>query len=192
MNHCCTSGSKHIWNIIKNSRYLSDDLKKVVDPVISCNAFMAHPENLLLSMLADEKRHIRELAVRRIIKARGSSSTVECLRLVVRKLNLRANQYIDMIDWFKCDVTEPPITADLTVEDLKSIAENGSIKDLQIYKFPCHIQSVERCVKLVSEAANTVCGSRNRDGFIRKTIASWAIMPSFQHKAGYKMMQFTA
>ncbi|GBM45780.1 hypothetical protein AVEN_208098-1 [Araneus ventricosus] len=77
MNHSCTSGSKHLWNVIKNSRFFSDDLKKVADPVISRNAFMAHPENLLLCVMADEKRHIRELAVRRIIKARGSSSTVE-------------------------------------------------------------------------------------------------------------------
>ncbi|GBN60911.1 hypothetical protein AVEN_30647-1 [Araneus ventricosus] len=79
--------------------YYADDLKKVVDPVIYRNAFMAHPENLLLSMLADERWHIRELAVRRIIKKRGSSSTVERRRFVVPKLNLKANQFIDMIDF---------------------------------------------------------------------------------------------
>lgn len=49
-----------------------------------------------------------------------------------------------MIDWFKCDVTMSPTTADDTVEELNSNAENGSIKDLQIYKFPCHTQTVER------------------------------------------------
>ncbi|GBN26634.1 hypothetical protein AVEN_102707-1 [Araneus ventricosus] len=163
MNNSCKSGSKHLWNVIKYSRYLSDDLKKVVDPVISRNSFMAHPENLLLSMLADERRHIRQLTVRLIIKARGSSSTVERRRFVVPKPNFKVNQYIDMIDWFKCNVTEPPITVDLTVEELKSIAENGSVKDLQIYKFPCHTQSVERCIKLVAETASMVCESHNRD-----------------------------
>ncbi|GBM01118.1 hypothetical protein AVEN_27220-1 [Araneus ventricosus] len=61
-------------------------------------------------MLADERRHIRELDVRSIIKARGSSSTVQRRLFVVPKLNFKANQYIDMIDWFKCDVTEPPLT----------------------------------------------------------------------------------
>ncbi|GBN71692.1 hypothetical protein AVEN_162476-1 [Araneus ventricosus] len=123
MNHSCTSGSKHLWNVIKNSRFLSDDLKKVVDSEISRNAFMAHPENLLLSMLADDRRHIRELAVHWIIKARGSS-TIERRRFVVPNQNFKCNQYINMIDWFKCDVTELPITADLTVKELKSIAEN--------------------------------------------------------------------
>ncbi|GBM13456.1 hypothetical protein AVEN_40400-1 [Araneus ventricosus] len=93
-----------------------------------------------------------------------------------------------MIDLFKYDVTEPPITADLTVEELKSIAENGSIKDLQFYKFPCHTQSVGHCVKLVTEAASTFCLSHDRDSFIRNTMASQAIMPSFEHKANCKMV----
>ncbi|GBN25375.1 hypothetical protein AVEN_61755-1 [Araneus ventricosus] len=121
-------------------------------------------------MLADERRHIG-VAVRRTIRARGSSSTVKRRRFVVPKLNFKVKQYIDVIDWFKCDVTEPPITSDLTVEELKSVAKNGSKKDLQIYKFPCYTQSVERCVKLVTEDASTACGSHNRDGFNRNTMA---------------------
>ncbi|GBN44838.1 hypothetical protein AVEN_142295-1 [Araneus ventricosus] len=159
-----------------------------MDPVISRNAFMAHLENLLLNTLAEERRHIRELAVRRIIKARESTPTVDRRRLVVPKLNFKAKQYIDMIDWFKCDVTEPPIADDLTIEELKSIAENASIKDLQTYKFPCHTQTVERCVKLMTEVTSTVCGSHNRDGYVRKTMASRQIMHSFEHKANCKMM----
>ncbi|GBO11158.1 hypothetical protein AVEN_51075-1 [Araneus ventricosus] len=136
MNHSCTSGSKHLWNIIKNWKYLSDDLKKVVDPVNSRNAFMALRETLLLSMLVDERRHIRELAVRRIIKARGSYSTFERRRFVVPKLNFKANQSLDMIDWFKCFVTEPRIIAELAVEELKSTAETGHLayKGLAFYK----------------------------------------------------------
>ncbi|GBM22069.1 hypothetical protein AVEN_137378-1 [Araneus ventricosus] len=93
-----------------------------------------------------------------------------------------------MIYWFKCDVTEPPITTDPTVEELNTIAENGSTKDIQIYKFPCHTLSVERSAKLVTEALSTVCGSHNRVGFIRNTMALRTIMPSFEHKANYKMM----
>ncbi|GBL88638.1 hypothetical protein AVEN_195634-1 [Araneus ventricosus] len=49
MNHSYTSGSKHLWNVIKNSRHLTEDLKKVVDPVISRNALTAHSEKLLLT-----------------------------------------------------------------------------------------------------------------------------------------------
>ncbi|GBM64934.1 hypothetical protein AVEN_66125-1 [Araneus ventricosus] len=146
---------------------------------------MTHPENLLLNVLADKRRHSRELAFRRIIKARGSSITVEISFFVVPKLNFKANQCSVMINWFKRDGTEPPITADLTVEEQKSIAQN-------VFKYPFHTQSVERCVKLVTEAASTVCGSHKRDGFIKNTMASRAIMISYEHKANYKMMYFTA
>ncbi|GBO28440.1 hypothetical protein AVEN_114644-1 [Araneus ventricosus] len=45
---------------------------------------------------------------------------------VVPKLNLRPNQYIDMIDWFKCDVPEPPITTDLTVEEQRIVGVFGN------------------------------------------------------------------
>ncbi|GBO17472.1 hypothetical protein AVEN_199727-1, partial [Araneus ventricosus] len=135
MNHSCTSGSKLLCNLIKNSRFLSDDLKKVVDPVISLERSCCSPDY--------QGKRIFFLDNRR--------------RFVVPKLNFKANQYIDMIDWFKCDVAEPSITADLTVEELKSIAENGSIKDIQIYKFPCHTRSVERYEKIVTETASTVC-----------------------------------
>ncbi|GBM20948.1 hypothetical protein AVEN_253740-1 [Araneus ventricosus] len=130
MNHSCKSGSKHL---LERNQKLEVFIRRPEKGGESCNfsqRFMSHPEYLLLSMLAEERRHIRELGVRRIIKERGSSSTVERRRFVIPKLNFKANQYIDMIDWLKCDVTEPLITADLTVEELKSIAENGSTKDL--------------------------------------------------------------
>lgn len=113
-----------------NSRYLSDDLKKVVDHESSRNAFIAHTENLLLSMLADERRHIQELTVLPIIKTKRYSSTVEPLRFVVPKVNFKANQYIDMIDWFKCDVTDSQFTNYPTVNEIKSKTENGSMKDM--------------------------------------------------------------
>lgn len=131
ISHSCTSVSKHLCNVIKNSRYLSDHLKKVMDPVISRSAFMAHPETLLPGMFADERRHIQELVVRRIIKVRELSFTVERRHFVVPNLNFKASPYIDMIDWFKCDITGSAIAAYLTVEELKSIADNGSI---MIYK----------------------------------------------------------
>ena len=69
-----TDGPKHVFDLIKSSRFLPENLIKVIDPVIERNAFFAHPENLLLSMIVDERAHIRELGLRRIIKARAVSS----------------------------------------------------------------------------------------------------------------------
>jgi len=53
---------KHLYQAIVSTRYLSQDLKAVIDPVIEQNAYFAHPEYLLLAKAMDERRHARELA----------------------------------------------------------------------------------------------------------------------------------
>ncbi|GBP00984.1 hypothetical protein EVAR_2278_1 [Eumeta japonica] len=83
------------------------DLKCIVETVIQRNGYFAHSENLLLAMITDERKHIRELAARRILKAR--SSAVQTPRLFdVPKINFDASNYIDIINWQK-EITEAPI-----------------------------------------------------------------------------------
>ncbi len=65
-----TDGPIHLYRSIETSRYLSDNLKQVVDPVIERNAFFAHNENLLFAMIFDKRAHIRELGLRRVLKGR--------------------------------------------------------------------------------------------------------------------------
>ncbi|GBN71457.1 hypothetical protein AVEN_275073-1 [Araneus ventricosus] len=59
---------ENVYVLLK--KYLSQDLKDVVDGVICRNSFFPHPENILLCMLKYELVYIRELAARRIIKSR--------------------------------------------------------------------------------------------------------------------------
>lgn len=79
-------GSRHLWRLIESSRFLSSALKAVIYPVIQRNAYFSHQENLLLSMLTDEKNHTREFAARRILKARNSPATEN--HAVFKSLNL--------------------------------------------------------------------------------------------------------
>lgn len=72
----CKDGARHLHKLIAATRYLPDQLKAVVDPVIQRNGYFAHPENLLLSMLTDTQQHIRELAARCILKARSIEENV--------------------------------------------------------------------------------------------------------------------
>lgn len=67
-----TEGPKLVYQSIKSSRYLPEDLRNIVDPVIERNGFFAHPEHLMLAMTQDNTKHIRELGLRRILKARQS------------------------------------------------------------------------------------------------------------------------
>ena len=55
-----------------------------------------------------------------------------------------------MIDWSKVQVSEPEILSRLSNAEL----ERAFTEPLCFPKFPCHSQSVERAVKLVTEAAS--------------------------------------
>ena len=62
----CKYGARHLFKVIQQSRYLSQELRDKVDPVLQRNAYFAHPENLLLAIISDERQYIRELELRRI------------------------------------------------------------------------------------------------------------------------------
>ncbi len=52
-------------------------------------------------------------------------------------------------------------------------------------KYPCHTQSVELCIRLVSEASESVCGEEKRHGFILNRIQSRSIIKHFNSKKDY-------
>ena len=74
------------------------------------DAFFAHPENLLLRMIVDERKHIRELGFRKIIKAKTLVSKTELISSFrPPKVNFQANDYIETIDWNTTALTPPPL-----------------------------------------------------------------------------------
>lgn len=183
----CKDGSKHLWMQMNRSRYLPDDIKTVVDPVIQRNGFFGHPENILLAMLTDERQAIRELGLRRIMRARASKTRLRVVRYFeVPPLNFDAAEYIDMIDWKNCVVTEPPVTKSLSDAELETLVRSKETPVVEFPRFPSHTQAVERCVKGVTEASIAVMGQEARDGFIRARINARAIMPTFETKSEYR------
>ena len=184
-----TDGPKHVFDLIKSSRFLPENLIKVIDPVIERNAFFAHPENLLLSMIVDERAHIRELGLRRIIKARAVSSKKNLIRTFKPpKLNFQAKEYYEIIDWTTTAIYPPPLLQRVSDEEMwAKISTANTATEWNFHKFPCHTQAVERCVKLVTEASSKLVGEKNRDGFIRTTLLSRASMPSFSSKRDFKV-----
>ena len=184
----CTDGARHLWNTIKLSRYLSSELKAVIDPVIQRNGFYGHPENIILSMISDKRPHVRKLGLLRIMKARGmKSSTAGIRQFKIPVLNFESSDYIDMIDWQTCKLMEPPVTMKFSDEALKNMVDTGEV--LGVGKFPCHTQAVERYIKLVTEASAAVCGAESRDGYIQSRLASRKLMPSFNTKSEYNSQQ---
>ncbi|XP_050527619.1 uncharacterized protein LOC126897791 [Daktulosphaira vitifoliae] len=187
INPFCISGSKHLWRTIKFSRYLPNNLLKIIDPVIQRNAYFGSPENILICMLLDNRYAIRKKALSKIINARQNKNDQSIRSFEIPPLNFNATDYVELIDWGKTQVTEPPLTSNIDQDTLRQIVLSHKKNTLEIFYLPCHTQAVERSVKLVTEASAAVCGQARRDGVIRARIESRRIMPHFNSK---KYFQF--
>ena len=63
------------------------DVKDIVEPLLSRNAYFAHHESILLAMVNDEETNIRRLGWRRIYKARQDAASTKRVRaFAARKL----------------------------------------------------------------------------------------------------------
>lgn len=179
----CQYGAQHLWKSIILSREFPENIKKIIDNVISTNAYFAHPENILLGMITDSQSHIRELGIRRILKSRNSRTQENVRVFKIPALNWNARDYTDLIDWNECVVTEPPLIMDISNEGLMKAMQEKSVINLN--KFPCHTQAVERCVKIITEASGKVCGHDKRDGYIRVKFEGRSDLPSYENKEEY-------
>ena len=99
----------------------------------------------------------------------------------VPQLKWRAKSYHTMIDWKKELVSEPPFIAKLTDDEIVNILDTP----LVVPKWSNNTQSVERGIKLVSEACTAVTGKVERDGYIRQRIHSRKLMPQFNTKRDF-------
>ena len=83
-------------------------------------------------------------------------------------LNFDANNYTELIDWQGSKVTEPPLSENMTDEDIKNhIFQKTKIAS---ENFPCHPQAIERLIK---------------DIWIYEVQTSY--IPSFDSKADFQL-----
>lgn len=182
-----TSSQPLKYKAIETSRYLSDELKNVVHPVKEENSFFAHPENLLLVIVFDKRKHIRELGLKRVLKARQRVSKGKNIQnFITPTLNFNARDYTELIHWSVTKLSPPPLLQKVSNDEITSIIQLGTEPNWAFKSFPCHTQAVERCGKLSTEASAKVCGQESRDGYIRPTLKSWAMMPEFTNKSQYR------
>ncbi|GBM38235.1 hypothetical protein AVEN_199189-1 [Araneus ventricosus] len=180
---------EHVFEVIKSSRFLPENLLKVIDPVTQRNAFFAHPGNVLLSMIVDKRDHIKELDFRRIIKAINLASKRMSIRsFQPPKINFPATHYIVMIHWNTITLSPPPLLRRFSNQEIWFKVQSGvTAAEWNFAKSPCHTQAAERCVKLVTEASQKAVGSNSRDAFVRTTLLSRSSMSSFSNKFYFKV-----
>jgi len=70
-----------------------------------------------------------------------------------------------MFEWSTWVPSEPALTKHLTNDQIAKRIKTGERGDF-VKEFPCHTQAVERAVKMVTEAAASVCGEDARHGFL--------------------------
>ena len=181
---------------------------EVAKKVFIRNAFFSHPENVLVSMLCDDEPRIRIEAVKRMLDLRNNQlssevgSKMEVSRMDIcgkidgnnvmptyirpfrlPKLNFQAQVYTELFNWDITVITEPPLIRNITDNELKDIYDTP----LSLPRYMCHNQPVERSVKVVTEASNSVCGEENRDGFIRQRLKSRRLMPCTNSKQDFSI-----
>ena len=177
-----TDGPKNLYDLYQRIQVFPDSqVKDIATKVVERNAYFAHPENIMLTMLADENEEIRNAAVKKIVFLRnkaseGAQSTNIC-HFKVPKINPTSKSYHELANLDESDVEEPPLVRHFSLSDMEDLKS----MPLQI-SHPCHNQVVERHIQLVSKVSALVTGFENRDGIIRQRIKSRHLMKRFDTK----------
>ncbi len=96
--------------------FLTQEEKKVVEPVLVNNSYYAHPENVLLAALTDPSEAVRTSAAQKFVAARDRAASADsqeiCRFKVPKQLYLAASTDMDLLDLNNIDlscITLPPL-----------------------------------------------------------------------------------
>ena len=184
-----TSGPANLYHQMQMVNNQPREAQDIVKPVVQRNAYFAQPGVILCGMLESENEEVRCKAVN-LIKAVRSKPPKPPRAKVLRKMRkfvippLRwdADAWWNIIDWSQVQIVEPSILSRISTEMLEQACQTP----MSFPKFPCHSQSVERAVNLVTQASCKVCGGDNRHNHIVSVIASRKARKAFNSKKNYK------
>ncbi|ESO04023.1 hypothetical protein HELRODRAFT_173092 [Helobdella robusta] len=135
-------------------------------------------ENILLAILQGDAKHISELALWRILQPRKESKGKKVCEFKLPELEIDASSYYDLIDLAIEKITEPPLA--IKYSDIEISNDISSKCLLEIEKYPCHTQAVERCVKLVTGFYICLWTRTNTSALVNKGFShcsSWNSLP---------------
>ena len=143
-------------------------------------------------MLESEKEEVRREAVNLIRKTREKPNKVSRSKVLqgIRKhelpmLRWNAESWDQIINWTKVKFHEPFILSKLDLEKI----EECYAKPFEFPKYPVHSQTVERAVKLVTEAASKVAGEERRHTNILSVLASRKSRKGYDTKKDYAVSE---
>ena len=147
---------------------------------VRTGAWYAHPECILVSLLASSDPEDRGFAVDQILKLRGKNEFGDTsLRArITPKINLSATTLRKLITWKPGQVAEPVFTCSLSCTQIEGFRHIP----YEPPKFSTNTQATERIVKMVTHSAGSVAGQEAREGYIRAQLHHRDNMPSFLTK----------
>lgn len=178
VNHSWIEGPRHILYQLRQIRSQQQTVKDIVLPVVQRSAWYAFPELVIQTLICSPDPEERKAGVETIMKIRnGTNKGNTKVRLhKVPEINVDATTLQGLIDFSKAD--EPPLTCGLNQNEILEFINTPMI----VPDWPCHGQSIERCVKQVTEAAATVYSFEKRDGRVKVQQMGRRLMSKNQSK----------
>lgn len=175
-------GSVILSNFIRWTLCLPPNLRNVIIKVVNNNSYYAHSESILLAMLFDSRKAIRERAITKILHFRDTVYDSSNLREYRKpKINYNCTDYTDMID-LDDDKTlfEPPFTRDIPYDHLlEFLHSEGNDIPLNDPGIPSHIQETEWYVQLLTSVSRRVI-EKNRERVMAVTAESRHKVPRLE------------
>ena len=203
VRHLLVDAPYHILTTLRILKTQPKIVQKTVTFYIRKNAWYAHPECLLLSLLSSSDFEDRQFAVDQILQKRdGNEYGDNSVRpRITPKLNLAATSLINLISWNLKEIQEPSFTCSRSTSEIESYRETPFVPP----KFSCHTQSTERfvhyslsfsrkdidfssyicsnrAVALTTEASEAVCRQDAREGYIKVSLSERGEMSKFTTK----------
>lgn len=193
MNHLVYLAQSTLQMLFRDHVFSESKYLKTVQRTIARYCFLAHPENIMIAILNDKNEQVRYRGWKKLLEVRKSDEPNERVRIFnLPTSNFNANNYTEMIDWENITETILPILKkmDFGSNNAKFLAQK-KLSDYELpfdlMKLPCHTQSVERCVKIVTEASLAVCGEERRNSLILNTLKSRQNTRIFRTKSDFNL-----
>ena len=161
------------------------DIAKIAQKNINGNSFCLLPENMLHSMVLSNIEETRLKGFNIILALRNfKQSNVFQAEKKIPPVDWTAKHWSSLIDFSDLSTLREPVgTLQFSLDQIQDFITDKTVPN--IAEFPSHTQSVERAVKLVTEASTIVYGFDNRHKTILTKILSRKLRPNFASKCSY-------
>lgn len=179
-------GSALFFKFISWSRFLEPTLRTIVNNTIKNNSYFAHSENILLSMLFDDRKEKRDCAIKKILRYRNEVEDPTELRDYEKPdINFFCSDYTEMINLNDINnVSEPPFTRSIPYDALKEYLNQDDPPFIDP-KIPSHIQGTERHVQLLASVSKRVI-PENVEAVTATTLESREKYPRLETKKDFQ------